>query len=215
MNLRVDLIQETERRSATPVSVAFIIRISAFTLLAFAILGILLAINSISKNKRDLQYTESELTRIEPKYNAYVTLTNSLTHQRAILAECQGWERSRVEWHKAMLAFQSLVPERIQIREVRVNHELKPDGRKTQRVFTLTLKGRATTSQADSDVAKLKNDLAQTEIFASVLVNKAKDKTDKEGVEMLNYNYDSAKEGTKADRIFEIRCNFKPRPFEE
>lgn len=215
MNLRVDLIQEAERRSARPVSLAFIIRISAFSLLAFGILGILLMINSISKNNRDLQYTETELKRVEPKYNAFVTLTNGLTHQKAILMECQGWERSRMEWHKAMVAFQRLVPERIQMRDIRVSHELKPDGRKTVRTFTLVMKGRATSLQADSDVAKLKNDLAQAEVFVPVLINKVVDKVDKDGVEMLNYNYDSAKEGGRADRIFDIRCNFKPRYFEE
>jgi len=193
MNLRVDLILETEQRSASPVSLNFIIRVVAITLLSVLVLV------------RLRQY-ENNLEMIKGKHDAYLSLKANMVIKRAVLAECQGWENSRIEWCKVMDAFQRLVPATIQLRDVKVERLNSTVNKKPVRLFTINIKGKATTDNAANDVEKLRQDLLKAPEFAGRLKEVV--------IPQGSFKVDPAPAAAKTDRVFELVCRYNPVAYE-
>lgn len=68
----------------------------------------------------------------------------------------------------------------------------------------MVLNGKATGRDAQTSVQQLREHLAETEVFSDLV----------ESVEVTKYGADPTEGADKFDRIFEIECRYRARPFE-
>jgi Tfp pilus assembly protein PilN len=206
MNLRVDLILDTERRSALPVTFAFAVRLGALIAISLVVLLCLAFVKKYNDVNRDLRWAQDNLRASQSRYENILALKTSLAWQKSILAEFESWEQSRIPWHRLLRALQNYVPPTIQLTELRVDRVIKTIDKKPARVFKLQLKGKATTARADLDVDKLRNDILHSPAFANLL----------QDVEIPpgSFKQDPNPQAAKSDRLFELVCNFIPQVLE-
>lgn len=206
MNLRVDLIEISERRSASPVSLAMFLRILTITLLAIIALVALLYGNRMREVREQLRVVKADIKQIKPQYDEQIALTTNLSRQKEVLGELKGWESARFPLYAQLKAIQGIVPPTIQLTELRVDRVLQTVDKKTARVFKMQIKGRATTSRADAEVDKFRQDLAKDPAIQPLLQEIV--------IPPGSFRQDPNPKAEKTDRLFEIVCKYKPMKFE-
>lgn len=204
MNLRVDLILESEQRSASRLNSKTLTRISVIAVPA--VVGLLIAcavVNTISLNSR-VRMAEAEWKNIEPKKKKALDLADQVQVNLDILNELEGWNKSHVNWHAQLNALQGIVPPKIQLERLRISQTLQLlDGKTPARVFTMILNGKATGATAERDVHELKRQLEKSPFFSPLMGD----------VTVPKYGPSTAKDADKSDRMFQIDCPYKPRKF--
>lgn len=206
MNLRVDLILESEQRSGSIVNLKSTMRIAS-------IVGpiILLFISgSVFTNARrlntELNMLEGQMEIAGPKQEAAAELKEDLATNLGILNELEGWQKSHMDWNEQLLGLQREVPATIQLDILRISQALQLiDNRIPARVFTLMLKGKAIGEDAEHDVDHLQRRMVKAPIFSSVM----------EEVEIPPGGFRAVieKDGSKRDRIFQLNCTYQARKF--
>lgn len=206
MNLRVDLIQVSERRSASRVSLALFLRILTFTVIAVILFIILV----FGKHMRDVNETlravNAGIKKLKPQYDAQIALTTNLHRQKDILAEFQDWKTTRLPISSQLEAVQDIVPPTIQLTDLRIDRVLQTVDKKTARVFKMQIKGRATSARADAEVDKFRQDLAKHPAIQPYLQEIV--------IPPGSFRQDPDAKAAKTDRLFEIVCKYKPLKFE-
>lgn len=203
MNLRVDLLLDSERRSASPVSVRNLKRALPWLApLAVALLGGRIAADWMTLNA-SLRTAELLWKETEPKKAKVLTLRQQADQSEQVLGAMEAWRCTRPSWRQHLEALQRAVRPQMQLETLRIQHtiqQLAPD-RKPARVFTLSLTGRATGPGAEADVQGLTRDLRDGPILSNF-------------VREVEVKFD-ADPRNKADRIFQIECAYRPLPFHE
>ncbi len=202
MNLRVDLILDTEQRSASPINLKSIIRILCITipLIIVVIIGIALAKANQSRNELNTLETTHALTK--PKFDEAVAMSSSLKNYDDLLDELESWKNARIEWHKQLREVQKQLPLEmdIQLTELEVIGASKLiDNRYPARVFTLTLEGKGTGGGAENNIGRLMTVLQNGEAFAPLV----------ESLEVKRFD----KGARRSDRVFTFTTTYEPRIF--
>ncbi|MFC1496932.1 hypothetical protein ACFLS1_00475 [Verrucomicrobiota bacterium] len=204
MNLKVDLILETEQRSGSVINLKIIIRVISF--LIPAVLGVIVlfaVINSMQK-KNELNTLENKMSIAEPKQKIATKLRNQLTTNLDIMKELEGWRSSHIDWHQQLINIQREVPLKIQFESFDIKQVLQlADNRTPSRCFTLTIKGLAKGNDAENNIQHLSDNMANSAAFTPLT----------EDVNVWG-SRDNRKGADKTDRIFRIDCIYKPRKFE-
>lgn len=206
MNIRVDLILESEQRSASVVNVKSMIRISSISVPAILlVIAASIVVNMMTLNS-ELKMLEGEMQAIGPKQEAAEILSKGFAVNREMLNELEGWHKSHIDWHEQLLAMQKEVPAEIQLSALRISHQFDLIDKKIPaRAFTVVLEGNTTGERAEFSVQRLKRGLEDSPALSSAV--------QKNGVEVSRYEAVTEKGAAKDDRIFQIKCEYQSRRF--
>ena len=202
-NLRVDVILESEQRSASPVNIKFVAKLVGFTLLALIAIGVSYFIWSCVSDASTLERDKIEATRLGQEAARVQAEQNKFDEYKAISNELAGIRESRIPWREHLAHFQAMVPSNIQIESFAAKStvvELSGRGKPPSRVFTLSLTGRAEGDKVANIVESFVQELRRGSGFGS-LVESVPDKDVVVKVDPED----------KRIRTFSIKIIYKPR----
>jgi hypothetical protein len=205
MNLRVDLILESEQRSASLLSLKLLIRIVA----ALVPLGLLFLVGSqvmeIVVINSEVRGLEAEWKKMGPREKRAWEQAYEYQLNLAVRNELNGWRNSRVNWHEQIVALMQEIPTNVQLQSLSVGHAFQLiDDKVPARLFSIDMKGKAFGTNAESSVRRIERRLTEGPAFSNL--------TSK--VEVPQFVADTARGADKNDRIFAVTCQCKERKLE-
>lgn len=195
-----------ERRSASPISPAFIVRFGSAAVALALIVFSLVFVQKMRSTANTLKDVSTTLSQLKPQHEAQLAMSTNLNHQKAVLLELQGWSKSRLEWYPQFRAIQQLTPPTIQLTDMRTDSLIQTIDKKPTRIFKMSIKGRAVSARADTDVDTLRLAIQKAPEFSGILQEVQ--------IPPGSYRQDPDPRAAKTDRIFEMVLKYKPRIFE-
>jgi hypothetical protein len=205
MNLRVDLILETEKRSASMLTPKMIVRLVSVVgpLLLVALIGWAVAKELVRNG--ELKTLEARWQATEPLEKKALQLSAEARANAGILAELKGWRHSHVNWSAALLELMRRVPAHLQLVELNLSQSFQVSEKGVPaRVFAISLRGRTSGPEAENGVRSLAALLAEDAAFTNLVRE----------VKIPTFAADTSEKAGKDDRVFEITCACREQPFE-
>ncbi|MBM4144014.1 MAG: hypothetical protein FJ225_10555 [Lentisphaerae bacterium] len=206
MNLRVDLILESEQRSGSVLSPKSLMRIGSVVgpvALAFLVAAFVFQLWLLGGKLSSL---EGQWAALEPRAKKADELRAQLAASRKILGEIEGWRKAHMDWHAELQGLIDIVPENIQLKQMRISQAFEVSAKKVPaRAFVAVVDGRAVGDGAEDAVRTLRMRLTSEMPFAT---NVAPD-----GVSVVAYGADPTPGAGKNDRVFSVQCRYRPREF--
>ncbi|MEI6971442.1 MAG: hypothetical protein WCL44_07965 [bacterium] len=204
-SLRVDIILESERRSASPVSLKAAAKIIGGLVLTLLVAGVLIYIinaQSAKRRRADIEQDWERTSKIEARIRGD---QKDLDWLNDVHAEIEGWKQARMLWHQHLADFQALVPPNIQITSFQVDEQIPTTGTgarlTSMRAFTLNLQGRAEGDNPRGAVDGFLTALRQGAGFSNLVEEAKVLKIDTNPLDKTNH------------RIFTILVKYKARSF--
>ncbi len=214
MMIRVNLLKENEFRYQGAVSRGFIVQISLITVGCMFILYLLATFIQYRSLQQSLAWSQERWNRIKPAYENVQAMKVEIGHNRLLLDELKGWQRSRVEWHEPLRELPRIAPAATQFTRLNIwgavenpkpaaatSKKAALDKPKTPeqtpaptRKYLINFEGRADDKLADKVVLQFVDDLRQTTAFKPIL----------ESVKLQGLRLESGRETTA--RIFNIEA---------
>ncbi len=205
MNLRVDLILPSEQRSGSVLSPKSLTRIASVALPT--IMAVVIAIFGYQylKLRGQVKNLEEAWESAKPKEARSEEVRQQLARNKKILEEIEGWKKSNIDWHWALLSLQKQVPDNIALTSLALDHSLKTTQDKPVRAYSILFSARAEGKDAEYTIRRFEGALEQAAQLKDML----------ETVEVVqgSYREDTATEN-EFDRVFRMSCKFKPRAFQ-
>lgn len=202
-NLRIDVIVDTERRAASPINLKMAARVSGFAVGGILVLIVVLFCIRLSMAQRDLARLEDAWKQTEKRLTKARQYKAEVDKYRAVLAEIEAWNISRVEWHSQLVALQKIIPKTMQLTRLDISESQPETGGTAQREIRIVLTGRARGEAPEEDVERLRRSLLRSPGFAG-LTDTAK---------VAYFGEDRSADAQKHHREFQIEAKFKPRKF--
>ena len=200
MNLQVDFMLDTERRSGSSVSQKFVIRLAAFVI-PVVVLGLFLVlIVTYQSSKRDRNVVEQEKIQIDPEYKKVVNLEKEYNNVRGLKTAIQGWRDSRLDAYRLLRGLQRAAPQTIQLTQWALNEKVEAVGAVFGRTAGIYMKGKVAGEQPEADVQRLYHALQSEPPFPDIM----------EQVEVKRFAASEALD-EQGGRVFDIECILKPR----
>ena len=206
MNLRVDLILETEQRSGSAVNLQSIKRVGAVVGPAIAALLVAIGIWNVIRVQHEYKMLNSEWELTEPQRDAADRQLSAFQVNVRVLKEMEGWEKARIQWHSQLEGLVRVVPANVQLDSMRVsqNFQLVNDNKTQARVYSMEVRGKAIGQGAEDSVRQLERALANRQPFKSSI----------ESVKVPVYGADPSTDADRNDRIFGIKCAYSHLAFQ-
>jgi len=198
MNLRVDLILETEKRSASVVNAKGLIRIVAIVVPLIVILLISLAVINIRSLSNELKNKEAEMNIAGPKRDEAIKFRAEVGKNKQALDELEGWRKSRISWSEQLLNLQGIIPAKIQLTSLRIMHGIEPPSR----IYSMTMLGKAFGDQAKDNV-ELLGDIKKNQAFSTVLKDS----------KVASYKRNNDPAVKTGEMLFGVEASYQPRSF--
>jgi len=200
MNLQVDLMLATERRSGSSVSQKFVIRLTA-VIIPVVLLGLFaVLVMTYQASKRDRNLVEQEKIQIDPEYKKVVNLDKEYNSVRNLKAAIQGWGDSRLDAYRLLRGLQRSAPLTVQLTQLVLNEKVEAVGAVFGRTAGIYMKGKVAGKQPEADVQHLYQALKSEPPFPDIMAQ----------VEVKRFAASEALNEQDA-RIFDIECTLKPR----
>lgn len=200
MNLQVDLMLDTERRSGSSVSRKFVIRLTGITL-PVIILGwfaYLLVIYQASKHDRSV--IEQEKVQIDLNYKKVIGLKKDLQNDQALHKAIQAWGDSRLDAYRLLRGLQRVTPLTIQLTQLSFNEKVDAVETGYGRTASIYFKGKVGGQRPEADVQRFDQALRNEPPFPTIMAQ----------VEVKRFAASEAL-NERGSRVFDIECLLKPR----
>ena len=201
--MHINLILETEQRSASLVQPRVLIRTMIGVVGVLLFLAVFSFFSSYSNLRHEADRTVDEWRRTEPKYKAALQLRTDLSLRLDLHKDITGWRETRLGWGEQLDALQTAVPPMIQLADLQVSHGLFVMSNDVPaRVYELRLSGRTSAAGSEVNVGDFAETLHRTPFdrwIESAVIPPGRFRQDNQ---------------VKTDRVFEIVCKYKPRRFE-
>ena len=102
MNLRVDLILESEQRSASRINLKSLTRIVAIIVPVLIGLVVASVLFGLVKLNNDVKTANNYWEITQPKLERAKALAAQVQDNEAILKELKGWKKSHMVWHEQL-----------------------------------------------------------------------------------------------------------------
>ncbi|MCK5850941.1 MAG: hypothetical protein KAH23_08500 [Kiritimatiellae bacterium] len=201
MNLRVDLIFESEQRSASVFSPKSLMRIAIVVVPAIILLGAGTAVWKMVALRTECRNLEGRLEVTQNLKSDAKELSETLVINENIQKKLNWWIKSEINWSTQMLALQRIVPSTIQITTMQITESFKKG---SSRIYLMKLKGKsrgATAADSEADVQRLARQIKSADGFKGMIGK----------TQVKKFNKDTSARAEKNDRIFLIECTYKPR----
>jgi len=182
--IRVDLLQESEKRYQGAVSYGFILVASVITIMLI-VLGFdmyLLFQNGSLQNS--VEWNSSAWDKMEPEYKDLSVLKGEMARIEKLLDEAIGWNRSRVDWSEFLVELAGIVPAEIQIQRFDMSDMLtygeltdaKPNKngslkKGVMRAFRMSISGVSRGDGAEETAVAFVQNLREAPIAGSICAN--------------------------------------------
>jgi hypothetical protein len=201
--MHINLILETEQRSASLVQPHVLVRTLAGVVGALVFLAVFSFFSAYRNLSHEADRTIEEWRRTEPKYKAALQLRTDLSLRLDLHKEITGWRDTRLGWGEQLHALQTTVPPMIQLTDLQVSHDLFVMSNDVPaRVYELRLSGRTSAAGSEVNVGEFAETLHRTPLDGWI---------ESAAIPPGRFRQDSQ---VKTDRVFEIVCKYKPRRFE-
>jgi Tfp pilus assembly protein PilN len=208
MSLRINLILDSERRSASPIQPQTLVRMGIVVLALIPVLIGLALFTGHRRFRMELDRTRTEWTQAKPRYEEALRIKQDLARQQSLMKEISGYRATRIAWSEQLEGLRDVVPQVVQLTELHVSQQLLQSNGVPARAFELRLTGRAAGQQAEVSVRFLRDALAAREPFTPAV------DTNSVSVPPGAFRQDPARGASKLDRVFEIVARYQPRRFE-
>ncbi|MBU4211788.1 MAG: hypothetical protein KKD33_04305 [Verrucomicrobia bacterium] len=200
MNLQVDFMLDTKRRSGSTVSQKFVIRLAAF-IIPVIVLGLFVVlIFTYQSSKRDRNLVEQEKIQIDPEYKKVLNLERELKNVQDLKTAIQGWSDSRLDAYRLLRGLQSAVPRTIQLTQWILNEKVEAVGTVFGRTAGIYMKGKVAGERPAADVQLLYQALKSEPPFPDIMAQ----------IEVKRFAASEALD-EQGGRVFDIECMLKPR----
>jgi hypothetical protein len=204
MNLRVDLILESEQRSGSLVTAKGALRIISIVV-PVILLGVLAAqLLFLSQLKQELANNQLSFENAQPQQEKAKVLIAEFQTHRDLQNEFAGWNHSRLAWSQQLLGLMSTVPTNIQLQEISSSQTLQLTNDKPARLFVLNLRGKSVGAEAEQSVKHLESELLDAPPFHALTAS----------VEVPVYGASAEPAADRDDRVFQIVCHYAQRVFQ-
>lgn len=200
MNLQVNLILDTERRSGSAVSLQFVMRVVVIgvPVLCAVLLAILfLGVRSSRQTKLN---ADQEKSQVEPMFHAVTALQKDLTDCRTLNGIFDGWRNSRRDWSNFLLSLQMIVPENIQLTHLIITETIDVKDNAPVRLSAMRISGLVGGERPEIEVERFNRNLKTVSAFTSIVEN----------AEVKKFDMPTESE-YKDQRIFDIECKLFPK----
>jgi len=202
MNLRTNLMYPSEQRSASMISVRSITRVASIVGPAAALMMVAYIVMNALALSAKVKTAEKEWMGIEPRKEQALKVLNAGKVNDGILEEIEAWNHSGLDWGPQLLSLQKSISPEIQLDAMHISQVLNQNDKGiAARTFTMTLSGTAVGREAEAAVEGLQVHLSESDDFRELVADA---RIPKYGADPEN----------KANRIFEIECEYHPSPFE-
>lgn len=202
MNLQVNFIEPAEVRSASMVSVKYLLQMTATLVPIIMVLLLVHAYISNAEQQSKLELLSGTWETMEVRQKKSLELSQKLDLHRRPVGEIGGWQQSRLAWPELLSGIREHVPPSIQIKVLQARHTLKlgPEGI-AERNLRLIINGRGTGPDAEGRVESLRHGIG-TQPPLSYLVKEAR---------VTGFREDAEAGAGPEDRTFQIEVDFIPR----
>ena len=215
-NFRIDVILEEERRSASPVSIKLVVRIAGIVVAGVVLLVATVLVGNVLGLKAQASRINAQWAKLEPKQKAANIDKEDYEKNKAILDEIEGWNKSRIEWHKHLLQIRDIVPEGVELEQMTVKGGIGVADGHAAMQFSMVIDGAA--RERVKKIVKLYPRNPQEDVME---FEKRLDTTSSFSKEMLAnvevppqfFTDDKSVGASKSDRKFKIVVTYKPRIF--
>ena len=204
MNLRVDLILESEQRSASLFNLKSSIRFVTILIPSIIILLFLVSFAGYLSLKGQVKALETENEIKQPKVTRADTLSGEVAKNESMRKELSGLRNSAIDWHVQFVELMKLVPTEMYFDSIRAAQTYQTENKMAARKFSLTIAGKSKGAHSEDNVLLLKRALTISDFFNRYMPPP----------EVPIFNADESPGAEKTDRIFRIECSYKPRTME-
>ncbi|MCX6993141.1 MAG: hypothetical protein NT011_08380 [Kiritimatiellaeota bacterium] len=200
MNLQVDFMLDTERRSGSTVSQKFVIRLAAFIIpvIVLGLFAVLIVANHSSKRYRN--DVEQEKIQIDPEYKKVLGLEKEFKSAQDLKAAIQGWSDSRLDAYRLLRGLQRAAPQTIQLTQWIFDEKVEKVATVFGRTAGIYMKGKVVGERPEADVRRLYQALKSEPPFPDIMSQ----------VEVKRFAASEALD-EQGSRVFDIECMLKPR----
>jgi len=199
MNLYVNLLLDTERRSSSRVSRRFICFLAAGLGGVLLLAAVLVSGIGAYAARQQLHFAEQEKKQVEPIYKSITALRQELNELQDLTNSVTAGAGSRPDWPFLLVGIQSVVPPDIQFTRMTVNEAITVTENAPGRVMTLYICGKALGENSDKDVQRLEKDMKEKKPFCDIMQTAE--------VKQFEADKNRAQQNT---RLFDLECRFKP-----
>ena len=200
MNLQVDLMFDTERRSGSTVSQKFIIRLTAVIIPVILLSLFAILVVTSQASKRDRNVIEQEKKQIDPEYKKVMNLEKEFKSVRDLKTVIQGWSDSRLDAYRLLRGLQRAAPQTIQLTQWILNEKVEAVGTAFGRTAGIYIKGKVAGKSPEADVQRLYQALKSEPPFPDIMAQ----------VDVKRFAASEAL-NEQGGRVFDIECMLKPR----
>lgn len=206
MNIRVDLILDTEKRSASVLNAKSIIRLAIIILPLLVIVMVVLGAISVMHSNVKLNNLQNRWEIAEKKQAEAKILRNETAINNQIKNELLGWRASHMSWGEQLVALQRIAPINMQLTGLSINQTLHLVKNKfPARQFVLTLSGKSKGVPAEANINRFIDTIKNSEAFTVPMEN----------VSIENFGEDRNENASREDRVFVIKCTYNAKEFRE
>ncbi len=206
MNMHINLILASEKRSASVVSPRFVLRLT-YVLIPVLILlfGFLAYLQSRQLYKR-LEWAQEQWEMKEPHYQKALQLKQEVMEIRKAEAEIVALRHARHRWTPMLQVLPEIVPSTIQLTQLQSQESLQVENSMPKRHLMLKLWGRTRGVSPEADVETLRKRLFEHPQLSGIVSNAF--------IPQGSFRADTAPDADRTHRIFQIHAPLFPRPSE-
>ena len=180
MNLRIDLLKESERRYQGAVSRAFVAKmVGIVALIGVALIGVTSWIK-YRMTMNSVAVAEEQWRQIETAFEQVRKMKDDMGANDNMYQQLKGWNVSRLEWHALLEDLQRMVPLNVQLTKLSVSSStttITPDTKENPeadntprdvRTSRLRMDGKAIGDKSDKTVLDFAETLRESKGFGSV-----------------------------------------------
>lgn len=202
MNLRVDLILETEQRSASVVNIKGVIRIVSIVVPVILIVCIAMVVSTMMRINSELKTREAEMAIAGPKKDAAIKYREELSKNKQTLQELEGWRQTRIEWADQLAKIQNIIPTEIQLTSLKILNAVETVEGVPARTSNMLIKGKALGSQANANVEML-GDIEKNQAFTNSMKE----------ARVADYKRNEDPAANEGEMLFLIEVTYQPKKF--
>ncbi|MDD4870673.1 MAG: hypothetical protein PHR77_08935 [Kiritimatiellae bacterium] len=202
MNLRVDLILETEQRSASVINIKGLIRIVSIVVPLVIVAIIAVMISNMMSINNSLKAFETELADKNPKKDAAIKYREELGKNRQAQEELEGWRKSRIDWADQLVNIRTVIPDEMQLTSLKIMYSCEPFESIPSRIFSVIMRGKAFGEQARVHVERL-GKIEKHPAFTNVLKE----------AKVIDYKKNEEPGAKEDEMLFQVDASYQPRKF--
>lgn len=208
MNLRVDLIYPTEQRSASKLNMRMVSRIGVFGVPAVLILIAVISLVRVQGLSREVRRWENRWRIAAPEKDGAIEFQSTMQQNTLWTREIESWSASRIDMAALLKNLRSNVPSMVQFTDLQIAEEFREiEDAGIIRQYWITLSGKADGPRAKDDVEDLTSAMNGHPAFTGLVANAE--------VPAGAFAQDDDPQAPPTRRVFQIKVEFKPRPFDE